>query len=337
LSYYEAQMNFASGHMKLRGEIIPFSRNEDTNFCCVTINEVIPGMLGENLQPKEKEDLAKIIKENERSFSLNGELGRIKSPLCSIEITERSIPFQSRPHRISNKERDVLRTQLDEMLAKGVIKHSTSSYSSPILFASGAHKEIQARFCLDARPINKIIKPRPYPLPDMETILSRLNGKYYGTLDIRKAFWQAELPPESTQYTSFICDWGQFEYTCLPFGIATASSIFQSILNEILQPLLNKGVLVYIDDIILYADEISEFIRITKAALELIQKTGIKLNAEKCKFGIPEVMILGHILTREGMKPNPEKLEGIMKMPAPRNVKEIQADHGHDRVLEKVC
>jgi len=105
LSYYEAQMNFASGHMKLRGENIPFSRNEDTNFCCFTINEAISGMLGKNLQLKEKEDLAKINQENDfQCFSLSNELRRTNSPLCSIEIIDGSIPFHSRPHRKSFDE-----------------------------------------------------------------------------------------------------------------------------------------------------------------------------------------------------------------------------------------
>jgi len=68
-----------------------------------------------------------------------------------------------------------------------------------------------------------------------------------------------------------------------------------------------------VDDIILYTDEMGDFIHITNAELDLIQKSGMKLNAEKCKLGIPEVMILGHILNKKGMKPNPEKLEGIMR------------------------
>ena len=178
------------------------------------------------------------------------------------------------------------------------------------------------RLCLDPRELNKVIIAQPYKLPNIDEISNELkDSRYFSTLDASNAFWNIPLDSESSKLCTFGTPLGRYRFKRLPYGIKTASEVFQEYFQEIFEM---KGVKVYIDDILIHAETKIEHDKILEKVFKLASKYNIKFNKQKCKFGLNEITYLGHKFNKNGIQMDDEKIQAIKDIEVPKNKKELQ-------------
>lgn len=181
----------------------------------------------------------------------------------------------------------------------------------------------QVRVCVDLKHLNKAVKTERYILPTLEDIAPNLAGaKVFSTLDASCGFWQIPLDASSQKLTTFITPMGRFCFRRLPFGITSAPEIFQRQMSTLLKD--HKGVVVVMDDILVYGATKEEHDDRLNAVLKTFRDSGLKLNKAKCHFAKSQIQYFGHIISAEGMKPDPNKVKAITQMPSPTNVEELR-------------
>nr|CAD2195887.1 unnamed protein product [Meloidogyne enterolobii] len=269
----------------------------------------------------EKEKLKICLNKYCKIFAKNDyDLGKCKIEAPPI-ITTSETPIQAKPYRTPEKYRDELKIHINNMLKSGVIKESNTPWASNIVLVEKSDGKL--RPCVDFRPLNKITISDPYPIPRMEQVIHRVAGKsFYSTLDLASGFWQIPLERKTAQKCGIITEWGLFEMTRLPFGLKNAPSIFQRLMDKILKDLEN--VTAYIDDILVHSEDFESHIETLNDVFNRLEKAGLKLKAEKCKFLENKCIYLGHELTKEGYKPSLTNSEVIKNFSIPTNVKEVK-------------
>ena len=201
-------------------------------------------------------------------------------------------------------------------------------------------KKDKIRICLDPTDLNKAIKRSHFPLPTIEETVQNIgNARVFSVVDAKDGFWQIKLTDKSSYLTTFNTPFGRYRWLRMPFGINSAPEEFQRRMTELVEGL--NGVKVVMDDILIYgcgnndqeaiADHDANIIKL----LDRLQEENIKLNIKKMKFKLKEVRYIGHVLTSEGLKSDPEKVEAILKMPKPTNVKEVKSFLGMVNYLSK--
>lgn len=161
---------------------------------------------------------------------------------------------------------------------------------------------------IDYRKLNEVTKADKYPIPNIVDILDKLGkSKYFFTLDLASVFHQIEIQPKDIEKTAFSTEEGHFEYTRMPFGLKNAPATFQRVMDNVLTGLTGDHCLVYLDDIIVYASSLQEHEIKLKNVLKKLREYNLKLQPDKCEFLRKEVAYLGHIISDEGIKPNPDK------------------------------
>ena len=179
------------------------------------------------------------------------------------------------------------------------------------------------RICLDPTDLNKNVLREHMQAPTIEELHTRLSGaKYFSKLDLKDGYWQIPLSYESSFYTTFNTPKGRYRYTRLPFGLNSSNEIFHKRVSNVYEGLL--GVLVLYDDVLVFANTKEEHDMRLAKCLERTRNQGIKLNLPKCKFQQKEVVYVGHLISSEGIKPNPARIQDILDMPNPTDVKGCQ-------------
>src|SRR2546422_2096795 len=210
------------------------------------------------------------------------------------------------------------------MLRKGVIRPSSSPWCSPILLAK--KKDGTDRFCVDFRKVNFLSKPDRYPLPRIDDIFDALSGaRFFSSCDMMSGYWQIPLDDDSMEKTAFPSNNGLFEFAVLPFGLNTAPSSFQRLMDRVFQGLLWTECLVYLDDILIFSKNWEEHISRLENVFRRLEKAGLKLKAKKCSFGRAEMPFLGHVVSKDGIKPGPAKIEAVTKFPVPTGIKTLRS------------
>ncbi len=178
--------------------------------------------------------------------------------ILEYKITIRGPPVCAYPYPIAVTQRPILLNFIEEMLANGIIRPSTSPYSAPVVLVK--KKTGDLRFCVDYRKLNAATVKNKYPIPRMNNIFDNFFGaKYFTTLDLFSGYWQIKMREEDKEKTAFTCEAGHFEFERLPFGLCNAPAAFQYLMNEVLKTAISeKFALVYLDDIIIYSDSYSK-------------------------------------------------------------------------------
>ena len=178
-----------------------------------------------------------------------------------------------------------------KMLADGTIRRSKSNYASPALLVP--KPDGTWRFCVDYTKLNLKTKSDSYPIPNAHSRLMQLHGaKKFTKMDGHKGFWQIPMGRWSIEKTAFITPFGLFEFTVLPMGLKTSPATFQRMMDEVLGDLIDNGVLVYLDDILIYAKDDEELHNLTKEVFKRLEKAGIHLKASKCFVGMEKIDFL---------------------------------------------
>lgn len=254
-----------------------------------------------------------------------GDIGLLKCDPVKIELKADCEPYSlTTPRRIPFPLLAKVEAELKRMLALGIIEEVTepSDWCAPMVPVVKRNKE-QVRVCVDLKRLNKAVKRERYIMPTLEDIAPKLAGaKVFSTLDASCGFWQIPLDAASQKLTTFITPMGRFCFRRLPFGITSAPEIFQRQMSTLLRG--HDGVVVVMDDILVYGATRKEHDTRLDAVLMTIKDSGLKLNKAKCHFGKAEIKYFGHLISAEGMRPDTDKVKAITQMPSPTNVTELK-------------
>lgn len=251
---------------------------------------------------------------------------------------ERAIEFEidlqpgqtppSRPtYRMTTEELAELKSTLDGLLAKGFIRPSVSPYGAPVLFVK--KKDGSRRLCVDYRLLNKITIKNKYPLPRIDDLLDQLSGaKWFSKLDLWSGYHQLRIKASDIHKTAFNCRYGHYEYRVLPFGLTNAPAVFMRLMNDIFRDLLDTCVLCFIDDICVYSKTEAEHEEHLRIVLSRLREHKLFAKMSKCVFFSQSIEFLGFIVSADGIRPDPKKVQAILSWPPPRNTHDVRSFHG---------
>jgi hypothetical protein len=240
-------------------------------------------------------------------------------------ITSHEYPIKQRPYRPGSAKEQFIKEEIERMLAAGLIRSSRSPWASPVVVV--AKKNGKMRLCVDYRALNKITKKDAFQLPRIDAIFDALSGGlYYSTVDAAAGFWQIAMDKESIEKTAFTTMWGIFEFLVMPFGLTNAPATYQRTMDIVLQDLLWTKAVNFIDDTCVFSkNSFKEHLEHLQETFQRLREAKLKLNPEKCHFGYRQVKLLGHVISREGLQTDPEKVKQVQEMRPPRTITEVRA------------
>ena len=246
-----------------------------------------------------------------------GERGQVREVQHEI-VTGDSPPIRQPVRRIPFALREKVAGLVDEMLRGGVIRES----ASPVVLVK--KKSGDLRFCVDYRRLNAVTRKDVFPTPRIDDLLDQIGGKkVFSTLDAKSGYWQIQMESSSREKTAFITQHGLFEFRVMPFGLCNAPATFQRLMQRVLAG-LESFCSVYIDDIIVFLETVEEHGDHLYQIFQRLRRLRLKLHPEKCKFAWPSVGYLGHVISGEGIAPNPEKIRAVQNFPVPTLVKAVR-------------
>jgi hypothetical protein len=276
------------------------------------------------LTAEQETKLKELLDQNEDLFvTQNENIGIV--PFIKHQIdTGDAGPIRSKPYRVSFKEQQVIRKLVDEMLEAGVIRPSRSHWASPVVLVKKKGTS-DLRFCVDYRKLNKVTKVDPYPIPNMEAVLETLSGNHwFSKLDIKAMYWQVLMDEASKPKTAFVVHCGHFEFNVMPFGLVAAPMTAMRVMNEVVKG-MESNAFVFYDDILVYTSTFESHLEALKLLFEKLRKANITLNKNKCELLMRSVTYLGHLVSPEGILPDPSKVKSIEAFKAPENVTQARS------------
>ena len=242
----------------------------------------------------------------------------------SIEVVQGTTPISRTPYRMAPTELKELKTQLQELLDKGFIRPSVSRWGVPVLFVK--KKDGTLRMCIDYRQINKVTVKNKYPLPRIEYLFDQLRGaSVFSKIDLRSGYYQLRVKEVNVPKTTFRTRYGHYEFLVMPFGLTNAPAAFMDLMNRVFCPYLDQFVVVFIDDILVYSKDAHEHEHHLRIVLQTLRENQLFAKLSKCDFWLKEVSFLGHIVSAEGIRVDPVKIEAIVNWKPPRNVTEVRS------------
>lgn len=242
---------------------------------------------------------------------------------CAIDLLPGTTPPRGRIFSLSLPERKAMDDYIQDALASGFIRPSTSPAGAGFFFVS--KKDGGLRPCIDYRALNKITIRNRYPLPLMSTAFDLLQGATVFTkLDLRNAYHLVRIRQGDEWKTAFNTPSGHYEYQVMPFGLTNAPAVFQALINDVLRDMINHFVFVYLDDILIFSRTLKEHHHHVRQVLQRLLKNHLYVKAQKCEFHVTEASFLGFILREGQLQMDPAKTDAVRKWPTPKSVKEVQ-------------
>ncbi|XP_073035203.1 uncharacterized protein [Primulina eburnea] len=225
-----------------------------------------------------------------------------------IELMPGTSPISRTPYRMAPAELRELKAQLQDLLDKGYIRPSVSPWGAPVLFLR--KKDGTMWLCIDYRQLNKVTIKNKYPLPRIDDLFDQLQGtSVYSKIDLRSGYHQIRVREEDIQKTAFRTRYGHYEFLVMPFGLTNAPAVFMSLMNRVFQPYLDRFVIVFIDDILIYSRSEAEHAGHLRSVLQVLRDRQLYAKLSKCEFWLDRVVFLGHVISRDGISVDPTKVE----------------------------
>ena len=287
------------------------------------------------LTPTQLRRLKELLERNADLVSTLSDPG--KTDLLPFKIdTGEARPIRRPPYR-NPREADFIDQVVEEKVRQGLIQRSPSEWSFPVIVVRDSGKK--PRVCVDYRLLNEVTKTDAYVLPRQDDTLDALGGAtIFSTLDLARGFHQQVVDPASRPKTAFSTRRGLWEWTRLPFGVKNGSASFQRLMQLVLQKVCWKCCLLYLDDIIVYSRSFDAHLHHLQEVFDALRQAGLRVRSEKCHFGAHSISYLGHIISPEGIRVDPEKIRGITDFARPTTYRQLRRFLGmvnyHRRFVE---
>lgn len=291
--------------------------------------DLIYDLVGANKLPREeRESVLSLIQEFPHLFLLPGD----ELPGTSLEQhtipTIDDVPLNTKQYRYPPVHKEELRKQIQKLLDLNIIKESTSPYNSPLWIVpkkADANGNRKWRMVIDFRALNEKTVGDAYPLPNITEILDGLGkARYFSMFDLASGFYQIPINLVDGSKTAFSTDRGHYEFLRMPMGLKGAPASFQRLMDRVLTGLQNTELFVYLDDIVIFASNIQEHTGRVRRLFARLSAAGLRLQPEKCAFLSTKVKYLGHIISENGVSPDPAKIEAVQNFPIPKTPKNIR-------------
>ena len=242
----------------------------------------------------------------------------------NIDTIPGTTPISIPPYRMAPVELKELKKQLIELLEKGFIRPSVSPWGAPVLFVK--KKDGTMRLCIDYRKLNQVTIKNKYPLPRIDDLFDQLQGaQVFSKIDLRSGYHQLKIAKEDIPKTAFRTRYGHFEFLVMSFGLTNAPAVFMALMNKVFQPFLDKFIIVFIDDILVYSKNKSEHEEHLRTTLQILRENQLYAKLSKCEFWLDHVVFLGHVISSKGIEVDPKKIEAIWNWEVPKNVTEVRS------------
>jgi hypothetical protein len=241
-----------------------------------------------------------------------------------IDLVPRTATIAKRPYRMTTPKLMELKEQLSELEQKGYVRPSSSLWAPPALIVE--KKDKTQRLCINCRALNEVTVKNKYPLPRIDDLFDQLGrAKHFSNIDLRSGYYQLKIQSEDVPKTTFMTCYGQYKFTVMPFGLTNTPAYFMNLMNKVFLEELDKFVIVFIDDILVYSWSTEEHGHHLRIVLEKLWPHQLYAKFTKCEFWLQKVSFLGHILTAKGVVVDPEKVTSVANWKRPTTITEIRS------------
>lgn len=301
-------------------------------------------ILPDTLNSYQKQKLSDCLFQNNDIFVTkeNSNLGYTTVVQHKIILKSDAKPKHQRPYRLPPHKKEVLRHHLDELLQQGIIapvsENEDVPITSPIVLVTKRAKPTSAmsdkdaalsqyRFVCDFRYLNSQTKEFKYHIPNLDELtesFSHTTPNFITSIDLSSGFFQMSISSDSTKYTAFNTCFGTYKFLRLPMGLSTAPASFQLLMDKVLRGLTFKSCLCYLDDVLICSDTFEQHIKDLNDVFGRFRSAGLKLGPRKCSFAQESCVFLGHLISKDGIRPPPDRVKAIQEYPQPTNIKELR-------------
>ncbi|KAK9100739.1 hypothetical protein Scep_024169 [Stephania cephalantha] len=240
-----------------------------------------------------------------------------------IELIPGSRP-RTAPYRMAPKELEELRKRLQEAVGGWIHSTIQGPYGALILFQRKHDGSL--RMCVDYRALNKLTVKNKYPIPLVADLFDRLSGaSYFTKLDLRSGYYQVRIAAGDVPKTAMVTRYGSFEYLVMPFGLTNAPATFCNLMNDVLKEFIDRFVVVYLDDIVIYSQNLQDHVDHLRKVLTTLRANHLYVKKEKCEFAAQTISFLSHVVGQGQLQMDPEKVRAIMEWPNPTKVTELRS------------
>ena len=241
-----------------------------------------------------------------------------------IDVVPGTVPISLPPYRMAPAELKELKEQLQDLLDKGLVRPSTSPWGALVLFVK--KKDGSLRLCIYYRQLNKVTIRNKYSLPRIDDLFDQLQGaSCFSKIDLRSGYYQLRIRREDVPKTVFRTRYSHYEFLVMSFGLTNAPAAFMDLMNRVFKPFLDRFVIVFIDDILVYSRSEEEHAEHLRIVLQTLREHQLYAKFSKCELWLDSVAFLGHVVSREGIQVDPKKIEAVMDWQRPTTVTEVRS------------
>ena len=241
-----------------------------------------------------------------------------------IDLVPGTAPISLPPYRMASVELKELKAQLQELVDRGFIRPSISPWGAPVLFVK--KKDGTWRLCINYRQLNKVTILNKYPLPRIDDLFDQLQGeKVFSKIDLRSGYHQLSIRESDIPKTAFRTRYGQYEFLVMSFGLTNAPAAFMDLMNRVFRPYLDRFVIVFIDDILVYSRSELEHETHLGLVLQTLRQHQLYAKFNKCEFWLSQVGFLRHVVSADGIYVDPHKVEAVANWEQPTTVTEVRS------------
>jgi hypothetical protein len=239
-----------------------------------------------------------------------------------IELKPGATPIYKTPYRMATPELAELNEHIKELPENGFIRPSSSPWGAPVIFVP--KKDGTQMLCMDYRALNKVTVKNKYPLPRIDDLFNQLCGAcVFSKIDLRSGYHQLKIWECDIPKIAFVSRYGLYQYTMMSFELTNAPIYFMYLMNKVFMEYLDKFVVVFIDDILVYSMNEEEHNEHLRLALQSLQEHRLYAKLSKCEFWMKQVALLGHIISKGGISMDPSNVQDVLSWNASMSVGDI--------------